>query len=219
MVAPRIVGTEYEVSEQDHRFLIRTNADKAEDFKVMSAPIDAPGRENWTEQTAHEAGRLILSVGTFKDYWIRMERVDALPRLVITGSDGAEHAIAFDEEAYALALNGSYEYDTTIVRFTYSSMTTPERVYDYDMESRQRELRKEQEVPSGHDPDNYITRRLNMPAEDGELVPVSILYRKGTPLDGSAPLLLYGYGAYGMSMPASFGTPRLSLVDLSLIHI
>ena len=218
LVAPRIVGTEYEVSEQGHRFLIRTNADKAEDFKVMSAPIDAPGRENWTEQTAHEAGRLILSVGTFKDYWIRMERVDALPRLVITGPDGAEHAIAFDEEAYALALNGSYEYDTTIVRFTYSSMTTPERVYDYDMESRQRELRKEQEVPSGHDPDNYITGRLNMPAEDGELVPVSILYRKGTPLDGSAPLLLYGYGAYGMSMPASFGTPRLSLVDRGFIY-
>jgi len=218
LVAPRIVGTEYDLSDQDDRFLIRTNADKAEDFKIMTAPLDAPEPENWTELVAHEEGRLILSIGTFKDYWVRMERVDALPRIVITGPDGAEHAIAFDEEAYALGLGGSYEYDTTMVRFTYSSMTTPERVYDYDMERRQRELRKEQEVPSGHDPDDYVTRRLNLPAPDGELVPVSILHRKDTPLDGSAPVLLYGYGAYGISIPASFGSPRLSLVDRGFIY-
>ena len=217
-MAPRIVGTEYDLSDQDDRFLIRTNADKAEDFKIMTAPLDAPEPENWTELVAHEEGRLILSLGTFKDYWVRMERVDALPRIVITGPDGAEHTIAFDEEAYALGLSGSYEYDTTMVRFTYSSMTTPERVYDYDMEKRQRELRKEQEVPSGHDPDDYVTRRLNLPAPDGELVPVSILHRKDTPLDGSAPVLLYGYGAYGISIPASFGTPRLSLVDRGFIY-
>ena len=218
LVAPRIVGTEYDLSDQDERFLIRTNADKAEDFKIMTTPLDAPEPENWTELVAHEEGRLILSVDTFKDYWVRMECVDALPRIVITGPDGAEHAIAFAEEAYALALGGSHEYDTTMVRFTYSSMTTPERVYDYDMERRQRELRKEQQVPSGHDPDDYVTRRLHLPASDGELVPVSVLHRKDTPLDGSAPVLLYGYGAYGISIPASFGTPRLSLVDRGFIY-
>jgi len=224
LVAPRETNTEYHISDQDDRFLIRTNAGAAEDFKVMSAPLDALdsldslGPDNWTEEVGHEAGRLILSVMTFKDYWVRLERVNALPRVVITGPDGTEHAIDFDEEAYGLGLGGSYEYDTAALRFTYSSMTTPERVYDYDMISRDRVLRKEQEVPSGHDPADYVTRRLNVPAADGEAVPVSILYRKETPLDGSAPVLLYGYGAYGMAMPAGFGTPRLSLVDRGFIY-
>jgi len=218
LVAPRTVGTEYDMSDRDDRFLIRTNADAAEDFKVIWAPLDDPARENWRELVPHETGRLILSVLTFKDFWVRYERIDALPRIVITGPDGAEHVIAFDEEAYALGLAGSFEYDTTTLRFTYSSMTTPERVYDYDMASRQRTLRKEQEVPSGHDPADYVTRRLSATTGDGETVPVSLLYHRKTPLDGSAPVLLYGYGAYGMSMPAAFATPRLSLVDRGFIY-
>lgn len=217
LVAPRVVGTEYHLSDQDDRFLIRTNAEAAEDFKIMAAPLDAPGPENWTEVVAHQPGRLILSLATFKDHWVRMERVEALPRIVIVGPEGAAHSIDFDEEAHALGLGGSYEYDTAILRFTYSSMTTPERVYDYDMANRQRTLRKEQDVPSGHDPDDYVTRRLHVPAPDGERVPVSVLYRRDTPLDGAAPVLLYGYGAYGMAMPAAFGTPRLSLVDRGFI--
>jgi oligopeptidase B len=113
---------------------------------------------------------------------------------------------------------GGYEFDTDALRFTYSSMTTPARVYDYDMATRARVLRKEDEVPSGHNPSDYVTRRLFAPAEDGELVPVSLLYRKDTPLDGSAPLLLYGYGAYGITIPASFSTNRLSLVDRGFVY-
>jgi len=218
LVAPRKTNTEYHLSDQDDRFLIRTNAGKAEDFKIMSAPLDAPEPENWRDVVPHEPGRLILSVMSFKDFWVRLERVNALPRVVIADRSGNEHAIDFDEEAYALGLGGSYEFDTSVLRFTYSSMTTPERVYDYDMANRERVLRKEQEVPSGHDPADYVTRRLNVPTTDDETVPVSLLYRKDTPLDGSAPVLLYGYGAYGMAMPAGFGTPRLSLVDRGFIY-
>ncbi|MEX0860779.1 MAG: prolyl oligopeptidase family serine peptidase, partial [Cucumibacter sp.] len=108
--------------------------------------------------------------------------------------------------------------DTTRLRYTYSSMTTPAQVFDYDMETRERTLRKTQEVPSGHDPEAYVTRRVMAPAKDGETVPVSLLYRKETPLDGTAPLLLYGYGAYGMSIPAAFSTNALSLVDRGFVY-
>ena len=129
-----------------------------------------------------------------------------------------EHTIAFEEDAYALGLASGYEFDTNTIRFTYSSLTTPAETYDYDMATRERVLRKRQEIPSGHNPADYVTRRLLAPSEDGALVPVTLLYKKTTPLDGSAPLFLYGYGAYGISMPASFSTARLSLVDRGFIY-
>ena len=131
---------------------------------------------------------------------------------------GEEHAIAFAEEAYALGLQGSLEYDTDMIRFSYSSMTTPNQLYDYNMVTRERTLLKTQEVPSGHTISDYVTRRIQAKAHDGELVPVSILYRKDTKLDGSAPCLLYGYGAYGHSIPASFSTSALSLVDRGFVY-
>ncbi len=114
-------------------------------------------------------------------------------------------------------MSSGYEYNTTMLRFSYSSMTTPAQVFDYDMETRARTLRKTQEVPSGHNAADYVTRRIEAPAADGEMIPVSILYRRDTPLDGSAPLFLYGYGSYGISIPASFSTTRLSLVDRGFI--
>ena len=131
---------------------------------------------------------------------------------------GEEHAIAFDEEAYSLGLQGAGEYDTEVIRFTYSSMTTPSQTYDYNMRTRERTLLKTQEVPSGHNAGDYVTRRVMAPSHDGELVPVSLVYAKSTPLDGTAPLLLYGYGAYGMSIPAGFNTNILSLVDRGFVY-
>ncbi|NJO22943.1 MAG: S9 family peptidase [Sphingomonadales bacterium] len=219
LVTPRRHGHEYQVEHHGDRLLITTNSGGAEDFRICEAPVNAPGEENWREIVAHKPGRLIIETIALRDHMIRLEREDSLPRIVITRlSDGAEHAIAFDEEAYSLGMSAGYEFDTTMVRFTYSSMTTPAQVYDYDMEARERILRKMQEVPSGHDPADYVTRRIQAPAPDGELVPVSILYRKGTPLDGTAPLLLYGYGAYGIPIPASFSTARLSLVDRGFVY-
>jgi len=211
LVAKRELEIEYSIDDLgDGRLIISTNADGAADFKLVTAPADDPGRDNWRDYVAYEPGRLIKSMGTYKNHLVWLEVRNALPQIVIQRlSDGEEHTISFDEEAYSLGLGGGYEYDTTSIRFSYSSMTTPSQTYDYDMETRERILRKEQEVPSGHGADDYVTRRLHAPSYDGTLVPVTILHRKDTPVDGSAPLLLYGYGSYGMSMPASFSTSRL----------
>ncbi|MBD8874804.1 S9 family peptidase [Roseibium polysiphoniae] len=219
LIAPRDTGVEYSVEDNGDSYYIRTNLGDAEDFKIVTAPKATPGREFWADLVPHVAGRLILSHGLFKTFMVRLERENGLPRIVIRRlADNIEHEISFDEEAYSLGLSGGYEFDTTDIRFTYSSMTTPSRVFDYNVETRERLLRKEQEVPSGHDPASYVTRRLQAPAGDGETVPISLLYRKDTVLDGSAPCLLYGYGSYGMSMPASFNTNALSLVDRGFVY-
>ena len=219
IVTPREAGLQYEVEEGGDEFFILTNADGAKDFKIMTAPAADPGRANWRELVPHEPGRLILSVMGFRDHMVRLERKDGLPRIVIRErASGAEHMISFEEEAYSLGLAGAAEYDTDVIRFSYSSMTTPSQLYDYDMRTRQRTLLKTQEVPSGHDPQDYVTRRVMAPAPDGELVPVSLLYHRGTSLDGTAPLLLYGYGAYGISIPAAFNTNCLSLVDRGFVY-
>jgi oligopeptidase B len=218
LVAPREHGHEYAVEHQGDRLIITTNSGGAEDFRICEAPVAAPEQANWREMVAHKPGRLILETIAYQGHLARLEREDGLPRIVVRRfADGVEHAVAFDEEAYSLGVSSGYEFDTTTVRFTYSSMTTPAQVFDYDMEARTRTLRKTQEVPSGHNPADYVTRRLLAPAADGESVPVSLLYKKGTPLDGSAPLFLYGYGAYGIAMPASFSTSRLSLVDRGFV--
>jgi oligopeptidase B len=155
----------------------------------------------------------------FERYMVRLERENALPRIVVTSfKDAKDNAIAFEEEAYSLGLSAGYEFDTDTLRFSCSSPTTPSQVFDYNLETGERELRKTQEVPSGHDPADYVTRRIMAPAHDGESIPVTLLYRADTPLDGTAPLLLYGYGSYGISMPASFSTNRLSLVDRGFIY-
>ncbi len=219
LVAGRETGHEYDLEHQGDRFLILTNCDGAEDFKIMTAPVDDPSRANWADLVAHKPGRLILSHVAYAGHFVRLEREDGLPRIVISRTkDGDEHAITFEEEAYQLGLSPGFEYDTSRTRFTYSSMTTPAQVFDYDMTSRERTLRKTQEVPSGHDPDLYVTRRLHAPGHDGELIPVSLLMLKDTPVDGSAPLLLYAYGAYGYSIPAGFSTTCLSLVNRGFVY-
>ena len=219
LVEPRQHGHEYSVEHNGDRLFVSTNSAGAEDFRICEAPLASPTMANWRELIAHRPGRLILDTVLFRDHMVRLEREDGLPRIIVHRlKDGAEHTIAFPEEAYALGMAPGYEFDTTTLRFVYSSMTTPAETYDYDMETRARTLRKRQEVPSGHNAADYVTRRVYAPAPDGETVPVSILYRRDTPLDGSAPLFLYGYGAYGISIPASFSTTRLSLVDRGFIY-
>ena len=219
VVAGRDPDTEYDVSHHGDRLIILTNADGAEDFKIVEAPVASPGREHWADLVPHRPGVLITGFEVYARWLVRLERENALPRIVVRNLDsGEEHAIAFDEEAYSLGLAGGYEFETDTLRFTYSSMTTPAHVYDYDMRIRERVVRKVQEVPSGHDPADYVTRRIMAASHDGEAVPISLLYRADTATDGTAPLLLYGYGSYGMSMPASFGTTRLSLVDRGFVY-
>ena len=219
LVAPRRTGLEYSMTEGGDVFYILTNADGAKDFKIMQTPVTAPGRENWTEVVPHRPGTLILSHMAFARHLVWLERHEGLPRIVVRDrKSGEEHAIAFAEEAYSLGLSGAAEYDTDVIRFSYSSMTTPSQLFDYNMATRERRLLKTQEVPSGHNPGDYVTRRVFAPAWDGEKVPVTLLYRKDTPLDGSAPCLLYGYGAYGITIPASFNTNCLSLADRGFVY-
>lgn len=219
LIEARRTGHEYSVEHQAGRFIITTNSGGAEDFRIVEAPVAKPGMVNWREILPHKPGRLVIEAVAFAEHLVRLEREEGLPRIVIRRwADGAEHAIAFDEEAYGLGMSVGYEFETTMLRFIYSSMTTPAQVFDYDMETRTRTLRKTQEVPSGHDPKDYVTKRVFAPAKDGELVPVSLLWHRTTKLDGSAPLFLYGYGSYGVSMPASFSTSRLSLVDRGMVY-
>ncbi|WP_284776830.1 S9 family peptidase [Agrobacterium sp. lyk4-40-TYG-31] len=219
VVAEREEGIEYSLCEGGDVFYILTNDGDAKDFRICQTPVAAPGKENWTEVVPHEPGRLILDIDAYARHLIWLERRDGLPRIVIRDRvSGEEHSVAFDEEAYSLGLHGAAEYDTNVIRFSYSSMTTPSQLYDYDMVTRERTLLKTQEVPSGHNPEDYVTRRIMATSHDGALVPVSLLYRKDTPLDGSAPCLLYGYGAYGISIPASFSTNNLSLADRGFVY-
>ena len=218
-IAPRAVGREYDVDHLDDALLIRTNADGAEDFKIVTAPVADPSPGNWRDLVAHRPGCLILSHLCLQGRLIRLERENGLPRIVIRDmATGAESSIAFDEEAYGLGLDAGYEFETETLRFIYASMARPAETYDYDMASGVRVLLKRQEVPSGHDPADYRVRRIFARAQDGEEVPVSILHRADTPLDGSAPCLLYGYGSYGSAMSASFRTRPLSLVDRGFVY-
>ncbi len=219
LVAARETGVEYDMHEGGDVFYILTNADGAKDFKIVETPIGAPGRENWREVIPHKRGRLILAHSVFSDYLVWLEREEGLPRIVVHNRKSCEeHSIAFNEDAYSLGLQGSMEYDTDIIRFSYSSMTTPSQQFDYNMRTRERVLLKTQEVPSGHKAEDYVTRRVMAPSHDGTPVPVSLLYRKDTALDGSAPCLLYGYGSYGATIPASFNTNCLSLVDRGFVY-
>ena len=213
VLEPRKVGTLYDAVDWDGKFVIRTNADGAVDFKVVTAPLDAPGKANWKDWVAHKPGRLIDGLAAYKNHLVRLEKVDALNRITVTARGGDEHPLGFEEEVYALSLDGGLEYDTPTLRFIYQSPTTPKQWFDYDMNSRKRTLLKTQEIPSGHNPVDYVARRLNAKAADGAEVPIFVLMKKGTKLDGSAPLMLYGYGSYGMANDPSFSIRNFSLVD------
>ncbi|WP_316206072.1 S9 family peptidase [Bradyrhizobium sp. SZCCHNR3058] len=219
LVAARQSGVQYSIADRGDELLILTNADDAIDFKIVTAPLASPERANWRDLIPHRAGVYVLDHDLYAGHLVRLERANALPSIVIRDlTSGEEHAIAFDEAAYSLDAMGSYEFDTTTLRFSYSSMTTPSEVYDYDMVTRTRTLRKRQEIPSGHNPADYVTTRIMAKAHDGAEVPISLLRRRDFVQDGKAPLLLYGYGSYGHAIPASFNVNRLSLVDRGFVY-
>jgi oligopeptidase B len=222
--APRLItsrqnGVQYSLADRGDELLILTNADDAIDFKIVTAPLHAPERANWRDLIPHRAGIYVLDHDLYSGHLVRLERANALAAIVIRDlATGEEHEIAFDEAAYSLDTMGSYEFDTDNLRFSYSSMTTPSEVYDYNMSARTRVLRKRQEIPSGHNPADYVTTRIMAKAQDGAEVPISLLHRRDFKRDGRAPLLLYGYGSYGHAIPASFNSSRLSLVDRGFVY-
>ena len=219
LISAREDGVEYYLTEARDRFYFRTNVDGAVDFKIVSAPLDAPGRENWEDFVPHRPGTLVNALIGFADWQVRMERQNALPRIVVLNYEtGESYDIAFDEEAYSLGIASGYEFETDMLRFSYESPSTPEETYDFNMATRERVLLKRQEVPSGHNPEDYVVRRIMAEGHDGVQIPVTILYHRDTPIDGSAPLLLYGYGSYGITIPAAFRVTPLPLVDRGMVY-
>lgn len=220
--APRRSGVEYEVAPHAGASYILSNDQGAVDFAIFQSSTQLGALSDpseWSPYIAHSPGRLILGMETYEGHMVRLERENALPRIVIRDmGTGDDHAIALDEQAYSLGLISGYEYDTTLIHYSYSSPTTPASVYSYDMASREQRLVHQQTVPSGHNPDDYVTQRIEITARDGEAVPVTLLYRKDVTPDGTNPVLLYGYGSYGHTIPADFRTARLSLVDRGFVY-
>ena len=218
MIEPRCEDFEYDVDHHGERFFIRNNGDGAKDFKVSETPVSDPGSENWKDFVPHVLKRPIAGIGVSEDYFVLYYRAGGLPQVQIMElATGITHDLRLDEEDYALRLQGSREWDSPLLRFSYASLTTPATVYDYDMGTRDREFKKQVQVMGEFSSENYRSRRLSATAPDGTEVPISILYAKDTPLDGSAPLYLYGYGSYGIIVESDFGSARLSLVDRGYI--
>ena len=220
LIEPRAADFEYDVADHGDRFFIRHNADGARDFAIATAPVSAPARAHWTEFIPHQPGRPLRGIDAYRQHLVIACRQDGLPGvLAVRLHDGDAHHIAplDDEPAFTMFPRSGREFDTATLRFGYTSMKTPAAVYDYDLNTRQRILRKQQEIPSGHDAARYETRRITAPARDGAAIPVSLLMRRDTPQDGSAPLYLYGYGSYGVTMEAAFSASALSLVERGFI--
>lgn len=219
LVERRHPRMQYEVEHHGDRLFILTNADGAEDFKIVEAPLAAPGKAHWRDLVPHRKGCMITGFAVFARHLVRTELEDGLPRIVVREIEsGEEHAIEFDEEAYDLDIEEVLEFDTNMMRFGYSSLKMPGEVWDYDMATRERRLVKRQVIPSGHNPADYVSRRIMAKSHDGALVPVSILHHRLTPIDGSAPMLLEGYGAYGYAFEAHFSSSRFSLVDRGFVY-
>jgi oligopeptidase B len=215
---PREGDHEYHVDHLGDRFLIRTN-DQAKNFRLMTTPADRTGKENWQELIPHRPDVLLSDFEIFTDHLVLEERKRGLTQIrVMPWSGGEEHYLEFEEPAYRANVGTNPEMETTLLRFEYTSMKTPLSIYDYDMVSRERKLLKQEEVLGGFNATDYVTERLYASAPDGTEVPLSIVYRTGIKRDGQNPLLLYGYGSYGLSIDAAFASPRLSLIDRGFIY-
>ncbi len=219
LVSAREESREYSLHETGDDLYILTNTAGATDFQIMKTKDATPEASTWEPFIPHTSGSLILGAETYAHHLVWLVRENALPIIRIMDlRSGEQHEIAFDEDAYGLGLVGGYEFDTPWLRFTYSSPTTPRQIFDYHMDTREKVLLKTQSVPSGHTPSDYKCERLTITARDGESVPVTILYRADTPPTPNSPLLLYGYGSYGITIPAGFRTSILSLVDRGFVY-
>ncbi len=215
---PRMKDVLYSVIPLADRFLILTNKDDAKNFKLMECPLDKTTATSWKEIIPVRKDVLLQSVEEFRDFIVINERKDGLVKLRVRSlKDNSEHYLDFGEPAYTANFGANPEYNSTNLRYGYTSLTTPFSTYDYDMVTKVKTLKKQQEVLGGYDPKEYVTERLYATAKDGTKVPISLVYKKGFKKDGKAPLLLYGYGSYGMSMDASFGSTRLSLLNRGFV--
>jgi oligopeptidase B len=218
VIARRRPNVEYSVDHVEGAFLIQTN-DGARNFRIVSAPERDPSPARWTDWLPHRDSVFIEWFEPFRNHVVVAERHGGLRQLRVTDlKTNQSHFVTFPEAAYGVFGTGNEEFDTQTFRFQYSSLVTPSSVFDYDLVSRERALKKQQEIPSGYDDSRYEVRRFMAPARDGARVPVSVLLPRGAPLDGSNPLLLYAYGSYGATMEPTFNSNVLSLVDRGFIY-
>ena len=218
VLLPRVYETEYDATHHGDSFFIRTN-DGAKGFRVVEAPVADPAKANWKEIIPGCEGITIESVTAFQDYLVTEERHRGLTQIRIRDMrTSAQHSIEFPEPVYTAELGANAEFNTQLLRFHYTSLVTPASVYDYNMETRERELKKRQAVLGGYDPQLYLSERIHAAAPDGVEVPISLVYKKGFVRDGRAPMLLYGYGSYGISIDPSFSSDRLSLLDRGFVY-
>ncbi len=215
---PRKENHEYYIDHLSDNFYIRTN-DQGKNFRLVIAPISDPSQKNWKEITPHRKEVMLEDVDCYSGHYIAVERENGLPRFRITElKSGKSHEVEFPEPVYVAYAGPNAEFNTTSFRFSYESFITPNSVYDYDVMTRQRELRKRQPVLGGYDPKLYKSERLYATASDGVKVPISIVYRTDLKRDGQRPMLLEGYGSYGISNDVEFSSNRLSLLDRGVIY-
>jgi oligopeptidase B len=210
---PRQRDLEYGIDHFGDKFYVVTNLD-AKNFRLMECPLDKTTKENWKEVIAHRPDVLLEGIEIFRDYLVVDERKDGLTRLrVISWDKSGEHYIEFQDPAYAAGVGANPDFNTTVLRYSYTSLTTPSSTYDYNMDTRERKLLKQQEVVGGYNSGDYVSERLYATADDGTRVPISLVYKKGFEKNGQSPVLLYAYGSYGYSIDATFSSNRLSLLD------
>jgi oligopeptidase B len=213
IIIPRQKDHEYDIDHRNGLLYIRTNKG-AKNFRVVTAPVSDPSEKNWKEFVAHRPAVKVDSIDTFADHAVLSEWENGLQHIeIVEFKSNKRHRIAFPEPVYAAGITSNREFNTTVLRYNYQSLTTPSSVFDYDMNSRQPVLKKQTEVPGGFDKNNYKAERVFATAADGTKIPISLVYRKNVKLDGSAPLLLYGYGSYGVSISPGFSASRLVLLD------
>lgn len=216
-LTPREDDHKYFIDHFEDKFYIVTNWD-AKNFRLMETPIATSEKANWVEVIAHRPDVLLQSIEIFKNYLVVSERSNVLPQIrIINQKTKKEHYIEFTEEAYVVGLETNADFNTQTVRFEYSSMTTPQTVYDYNMETHEKVLMKRYDVVGGHNPDDYETKRLFATAKDGELIPITLVYKKDFVQNGQAPLVLYGYGSYGNIAQPGFSSVRLSLLNRGFV--
>ena len=220
----RMKNVLYNIIPLKDKFLVRTNFDGAKNFMLMQCPLDKTDTANWRVVIPNRPDVLLQNVEEFRDFIVINERKEGLVQFRVRNlKDGSEHYIAFPETTYNATTAGNPEYNSSIFRFNYTSLVTPNSVYDYDFLSRERKLMKQDEVLGGYDMKDYVSERLYATAKDGTKIPISLVYKKGFKKDGSAPLVLYGYGSYGYSSDVNFGSARLSILNrgfaLAIAHI
>ena len=219
VIIPRSPEHEYDVDYRDNLFYIRTNKG-AKNFRLVTAPVNDPSEKNWKEFVAHKPEVKVEAVDLFADHAVLSEWENGLQQLeVINFKTNKRDRITFPEPVYSADLGPNREYNTSVVRYNYESLVTPDSVFDYDMNTGKSTLLKQMEVPGGFDRNNYQSERVFATASDGTKIPMSMVYRKGVKMDGRAPLLLYGYGSYGASIPPTFSSRRLSLLDRGVIFV